>query len=88
MRSIVHDEPLFAYGADIGMGVVELFLGQRIALMEIGPWNLGVQADGATFRWDVAPMPDGPAEAPRRISRLTARWFGRARYTRTSPGSS
>ncbi|MDE0312086.1 MAG: extracellular solute-binding protein, partial [Caldilineaceae bacterium] len=59
--SIVHDEPLFAYGADIGMGVVELFLGQRIALMEIGPWNLGVQADGATFRWDVAPMPDGPA---------------------------
>ncbi|MBV7338943.1 substrate-binding domain-containing protein [Chloroflexi bacterium TSY] len=61
MRGIVHDEPLFAYGADIGMGVVELFLGQRIALMEIGPWNLGVQADGATFRWDVAPMPDGPA---------------------------
>ena len=61
MRSIIHDEPLFAYGADIGMGVVELFLGQRTALMEIGPWNLGVQADGATFRWDVAPMPDGPA---------------------------
>ena len=61
MRSIIHDEPLFAYGADIGMGVVELFLGQRVALMEIGPWNLGVQADGSTFRWDVAPMPDGPA---------------------------
>lgn len=61
MRSIIWDEPLFAYGADIGMGVVELFLGQRIALMEIGPWNLGVQADGATFKWDVAPMPDGPA---------------------------
>ncbi len=61
MYSIIHDEQLFAYGADIGMGVVELFLGQRIALMEIGPWNLGVQADGATFRWDVAPMPDGPA---------------------------
>lgn len=61
MRSIIHDDQLFAYGADIGMGVVELFLGQRIALMEIGPWNLGVQADGATFRWDVAPMPDGPA---------------------------
>lgn len=61
MRSIIWEEPLFAYGADIGLGVVELFLGQRIALMEIGPWNLGVQADGATFRWDVAPMPDGPA---------------------------
>ncbi|MEZ4661603.1 MAG: extracellular solute-binding protein [Caldilineaceae bacterium] len=61
MRSIIWDEPIFAYGADIGLGVVELFLGQRIALMEIGPWNLGVQADGATFKWDVAPMPNGPA---------------------------
>jgi len=61
MRSIIWDDKLFAYGSNIGLGVVELFLGQRIALMEIGPWNLGVQADGATFRWDVAPMPDGPA---------------------------
>jgi multiple sugar transport system substrate-binding protein len=28
--------------------------------MEMGPWNLGPVADGAQFRWDVAPMPDGP----------------------------
>jgi multiple sugar transport system substrate-binding protein len=61
MRSIIWDDKLFAYGSTIGLGVVELFLGQRIAMMEIGPWNLGVQADGATFKWDVAPMPDGPA---------------------------
>lgn len=61
MRSFIWDDNAFAYGSTVGLGVVELFLGQRIALMEMGPWNLGVQADGATFRWDVAPMPDGPA---------------------------
>ena len=64
IRKIIWDDNMFAYQSSIaasGLGVLELFLGQRIGMMEMGPWNLGPVADGAIFKWDVAPMPDGPA---------------------------
>ncbi|MEM7125801.1 MAG: substrate-binding domain-containing protein [Chloroflexota bacterium] len=61
MRSIIWDEQVFAYGSDIGMGVNQLFESGRIAMMEMGPWSLGQTAKNASFKWDVAPLPDGPA---------------------------
>ena len=61
MRSIIWDDQVFAYGSDIGMGVNQLFESQRIAMMEMGPWSLGTTMENATFRWDVAPLPAGPA---------------------------
>jgi multiple sugar transport system substrate-binding protein len=64
IHSMIWDEQVFAYGSALGgLGVLELFLGQRIPMMEMGPWNLGPVADGAQFKWDVAPMPNGPAQA-------------------------
>ena len=44
-----------------GVGVEALFTSERIAMMEMGPWNLNVVMDAAQFRWDVAPMVNGPA---------------------------
>ncbi|MEM7029730.1 MAG: substrate-binding domain-containing protein [Chloroflexota bacterium] len=61
MRSIIWDDQVFAYGSDIGMGVNQLFESQRISMMEMGPWSLGQTMANATFKWDVAPLPDGPA---------------------------
>jgi len=62
IRAGIWDLNIFAYGSEMGgLGVEQLFLGKRIAMMEMGPWNLGPVAKGATFKWDVAPMPDGPA---------------------------
>jgi multiple sugar transport system substrate-binding protein len=62
IHSMIWDEQVFAYGSSLGgLGVLQLFLGERIPMMEMGPWNLGPVAEGARFKWDVAPMPDGPA---------------------------
>ena len=44
-----------------GVGPDALFMGEKIPMMEMGPWNLGVVMDGAQFKWDVAPLPNGPA---------------------------
>jgi multiple sugar transport system substrate-binding protein len=44
-----------------GVGPDALFMSERIPMMEMGPWNLGVVVEGAQFKWDVAPMPNGPA---------------------------
>ena len=44
-----------------GVGPDALFMGEKIPMMEMGPWNLGVVVDGAKFKWDVAPLPNGPA---------------------------
>jgi multiple sugar transport system substrate-binding protein len=44
-----------------GIGPETLFTSERIGMMEMGPWNLNVVVDGAQFKWDVAPMPNGPA---------------------------
>jgi multiple sugar transport system substrate-binding protein len=58
----IWEDQTFAYGSSLGgLGVLQLFLGERIPMMEMGPWNLGPVAEGARFKWDVAPMPDGPA---------------------------
>lgn len=62
LRQMIWDENVLAYGSALGgLGVLELFIAQRIPMMEMGPWNLGPVAEGARFKWDVAPMPDGPA---------------------------
>jgi ABC-type glycerol-3-phosphate transport system substrate-binding protein len=58
----IWEDQTFAYGSSLGgLGVLQLFLGERIPMMEMGPWNLGPVVEGARFKWDVAPMPDGPA---------------------------
>jgi ABC-type glycerol-3-phosphate transport system substrate-binding protein len=58
----IWEDYTFAYGAEMGgLGVLQLFIGERIAMMEMGPWNLGPTLEGAQFKWDVAPMPNGPA---------------------------
>jgi multiple sugar transport system substrate-binding protein len=44
-----------------GVGPDALFMSERIAMMEMGPWNLGVVMEGAQFKWDVVPLPNGPA---------------------------
>ena len=44
-----------------GVGPDALFMSEKIPMMEMGPWNLGVVVDGAKFKWDVAPLPNGPA---------------------------
>ncbi len=61
-RQMIWDEHSFAQGSEMGgQGPLELFLGETVAMMEMGPWNLGPTAEGARFKWDVAPIPDGPA---------------------------
>lgn len=44
-----------------GVGPDALFMSERIPMMEMGPWNLGVVMDGVQFKWDVVPLPNGPA---------------------------
>jgi len=44
-----------------GVGPDALFMSERIPMMEMGPWNLGVIMDGVQFKWDVVPLPNGPA---------------------------
>jgi len=44
-----------------GLGPEALFTSERIGMMEMGPWNLNVVMDAAQFKWDVAPMVNGPA---------------------------
>lgn len=44
-----------------GVGPDALFMSERIPMMEMGPWNLGVIMEGVQFKWDVVPLPNGPA---------------------------
>ena len=61
IRKGIWDDHVFAYGSEMGgLGCTQLFLGERVPMLEIGPWELGIIADGARFKWDVAPFPDGP----------------------------
>jgi multiple sugar transport system substrate-binding protein len=58
----IWEDHTFSYGSEMGgLGLEQLFYGERIAMMEIGPWQLGPVVENARFKWDVAPMPDGPA---------------------------
>lgn len=62
IRKWIWDDKWFAYGADMGgQNVQALFSSGRLAMMEMGPWQLTVTAESAKFKWDVAPMPKGPA---------------------------
>ena len=62
IRKWIWDDKWFAYGNEMGgQGVIALFLSGRLGMMEMGPWELGNVAEQATFKWDVAPMPKGPA---------------------------
>lgn len=64
LRSITWDSKIYVYGGSEmsgGIGPDVLFNSERIAMMEMGPWNLNNVVDGAQFKWDVAPMVNGPA---------------------------
>jgi multiple sugar transport system substrate-binding protein len=64
LRALTWDSKVYVPGSSAmagGVGPDALFISERIAMMEMGPWNLSVILDGAQFRWDVVPMPDGPA---------------------------
>ncbi len=44
-----------------GDKTLQLFTQGRLALFQSGPYHLKSVQDGARFRWDVAPIPAGPA---------------------------
>lgn len=64
LRALTWDENAYVPGGSAMSGNVGpdvLFISERIAMVEIGPWALNQVMDGAQFKWDVAPMPDGAA---------------------------
>ena len=64
LRSLFWDLKMFVPSNSTmsgGISVEALFNSERIAMMEMGPWNLNNVVDTAQFRWDVAPMVNGPA---------------------------
>lgn len=64
IRGMIWDKKQYVPGGSAmagGVGPDALFMGEKIPMMEMGPWNLGVVMDGAQFKWDVAPLPNGPA---------------------------
>lgn len=64
LRSMLWDIGMFVPSNSTmsgGIDVTALFNSERIAMMEMGPWNLNNAIDTAQFRWDVAPMVNGPA---------------------------
>jgi ABC-type glycerol-3-phosphate transport system substrate-binding protein len=59
-RAAVWDKHTFAYGAEMGgLGCEATFMGERSAMVEMGPWNL-LPWCKSKFKWDLAPLPDGP----------------------------
>lgn len=62
LRKWIWDSKIYAQGNEMGgQGVLQLFLSGRLAMMEMGPWNLDPVLQGAKFKWNVAPFPNGPA---------------------------
>ncbi len=64
IRAMTWDKKAYVPGSSEmsgGVGPDALFMSEKIPMMEMGPWNLGVVVDGVQFKWDVAPMPNGPA---------------------------
>lgn len=64
LRGLVWDSNVFVSSNSTmsgGIDVTTLFNSERIGMMEMGPWNLNNVVEAAQFRWDVAPLPDGPA---------------------------
>jgi multiple sugar transport system substrate-binding protein len=64
LRKWIWDDHIYAQGNEMGgQGVLALFLAGRLAMMEMGTWNLFPVLQGAKFKWDVAPFPSGPASS-------------------------
>ncbi len=64
LRALTWDSKEYVYGNSTmsgGLGIEALFTSERIAMVEVGPWDLNMIMDTAQFRWDVAPMINGPA---------------------------
>ncbi|MBI3957783.1 MAG: extracellular solute-binding protein [Chloroflexi bacterium] len=64
LRALTWDSKEYVYGGSAMSGNIGpdvLFTSERIAMVEIGPWALNQVLDSAQFKWDVAPMPNGPA---------------------------
>jgi len=64
LRALTWDEIAYVTGSSAMAGNVGpevLFISERIAMMEMGPWNLNTVLEGAQFKWDVVPMPNGAA---------------------------
>lgn len=62
LRKWIWTDDFYADGNEMGgQGVLDLFISGRLAMMEMGPWNLDPVMTGAKFNWDVAPFPNGPA---------------------------
>ena len=64
LRSMIWDLEMFVPSNSTmsgGIDVTALFTNERIAMMEMGPWNLNNALETSLFRWDVAPMVNGPA---------------------------
>jgi ABC-type glycerol-3-phosphate transport system substrate-binding protein len=60
LRAGIWDKFTYAYGAAMGgLGCEAIFMGERSATVEMGPWNLLPWCQ-AKFKWDLAPLPDGP----------------------------
>jgi len=61
-REALWDKHTFAYGwaaSAAGLHPEAIWMGERSAMIEIGPWSL-LPLTKATFKWDLAPIPDGP----------------------------
>jgi len=61
-RAALWEKYTFAYGWAQwagGMHPEALWMGERTAMLEIGPWSLLPLVE-AKFKWDLAPLPDGP----------------------------
>jgi multiple sugar transport system substrate-binding protein len=64
LRAMTWDSKEYVPGFSEMSGGVDptvLFTSERVAMIEMGPWNLNNVIDGAQFKWDVAPIPNGPA---------------------------
>jgi len=60
-QAAIHEKYTFAWGDTLGgIGPGAAFRGGQTAMMEMGPWNLLPQTQ-VEFKWDLAPLPDGPA---------------------------
>lgn len=61
IRRQLWDTHMMAFGEAMG-GIAneQMFASQRIAMLEMGPWNYGPIAEVCRFKWDLAPLPNGP----------------------------
>jgi multiple sugar transport system substrate-binding protein len=58
----------------------DLFVAQRVAMYPAGPWTLGSTRANATFAWDVAPLPNGPAGRVSPFNGLAHLMYAKTKY--------